>query len=350
MNARCHVAALKPLIRDTFRQAWSSGICGMMLAVTAVCAALCLSVDVSGDVSLRDADGPVLFLPPAPSRAVAPPGAASRQVRSNLEAGPDLARKEGIETVGGRVTLAFGAVSFPVSRERGDAVRLLELFLAGGIAGTGGLLLALVWTAGFIPTSLEPGTASVLLAKPITRRQLLVGKYVGVITFVAFQIPLFVLATWLALGVRTGVWDRTYWWCIPLPLLQFAAFYGSSVLLAVVVRSTVACVFGSLLFWTLAWGVNYGSVMARGVAEPGHVPSVALASAEVAYWVFPKPIDAGLILFRALDAHQHFEKPATFRLLESWPSFSPRLSMLSSFAIAVGLLALSAHEFDGRDY
>src|SRR5262249_15782481 len=239
-----------------FRQAWASGICWMMLAVTATCVALCLSVDVSGDVSLHDKDEPVLFLPPAPTHAVAPPGAASRKVWSTLKAGPDLARKEGIETIGGRVTLAFGAVSFPVSREGGAAVHLLELLLAGGIAGTLGLLLALVWTAGFIPTFLEPGAASVLLAKPIARWQLLVGKYLGVMTFVAFQVALFVLSAWLALGVRTRVWDMAYWWCIPLLLLQFAVFYGFSVFLAVVARSTVACVFGSLLFWMLAWGIN----------------------------------------------------------------------------------------------
>jgi ABC-type transport system involved in multi-copper enzyme maturation permease subunit len=350
VNAGFHVAALEHLIRDTFRQAWASGICWMMLAVTAVCAALCLSVDISGDVSLHDTAEPVLFLPPAPTQTVVPPAAASQKVWSTLKAGPDLARKEGIETIGGRVSLAFGAVSFPVSRERGDVVHLLELLLAGGIAGTLGLLLALVWTAGFIPTFLEPGAASVLLAKPVARWQLLVGKYLGVMAFVAFQIALFVLSTWLALGVRTRVWDMTYWWCVPLLLLQFAVFYGFSVFLAVVARSTVACVFGSLLFWMLAWGINYGSAMTRSIAEPRYLPAFTLASADVAYWIFPKPIDAGLILFQALDAHQHFEKPAAFRLVESWSSFSPRLSILSSFAIAGALLALSAYEFNERDY
>ena len=73
---------------------------------------------------------------------------------------------------------------FPVSRERSDAVHFLELLLAGGIAGTLGLLLALVWTAGFVPTFLEPSAASVLLAKPVARWQLLLGKYLGVLTFV----------------------------------------------------------------------------------------------------------------------------------------------------------------------
>ncbi len=80
---------------------------------------------------------------------------------------PTWLESEGIETIRGRMTLAFGAISFPVSRERGDAVAFLELLLAGGFAGTLGLLLALVWTAGFVPTFLEPSAASVLLAKPV---------------------------------------------------------------------------------------------------------------------------------------------------------------------------------------
>ena len=180
-----------------------------------------------------------------------------------FETDPALARREGVETISGRMTLAFGAVSIPVSRERSDAVHFLALILAGGIAGTFGLLLTLVWTAGFVPTFLDPSAASVLLAKPIPRWQLLLGKYFGVLAFVGFQVVLFVALTWLALGVRTNVWDMAYWWCIPLLLLQFAIFYSFSVLLAVVTRSTVACVFGSILFWLLAWGINYGSVMAR---------------------------------------------------------------------------------------
>ena len=248
------------------------------------------------------------------------------------------------------MTLAFGAVSFPVPRERGDSVRFLELILSGGVAGSFGLLLALVWTAGFLPTFLEASAASVLLAKPVGRWQLLVGKYLGVLTFVGFQVVLFVVLTWFALGLRTSVWDMTYWWCIPLLLLQFAVLYSFSVLLAVTTRSTVACVFGSLLFWLLAWGINYGSVMAHSMAESQHLSSFTLVLSKAAYWISPKPIDAGLILFNALDAHQHFEKPMVFQLLESGHTFSPQLSLLSSLAIAVVLLALSTYEFNAKDY
>jgi ABC-type transport system involved in multi-copper enzyme maturation permease subunit len=275
--------------------------------------------------------------------------AASHGVWFSLPNNPELARREGIETLSGRMSLAFGAISFPVPRERGDAVHFLELLLSAGIAGSFGLLLALVWTAGFLPTFLEANTASVLLTKPAGRWQLLIGKDVGVLTFVAYQVLLFVLMTWLALGLRTNVWDTTYWWCIPLLLLQFAALYSFSVLLAVTTRSTVACVFGSLLFWLLAWGINYGSVMAQGMLSE-QLPSFTVTLAQAAYWISPKPLDAGLILFNVLDAQQHFDKPAIFKLLESGNTFSPALSLASSFAIAAVLLALAGYELNGQDY
>jgi ABC-type transport system involved in multi-copper enzyme maturation permease subunit len=350
MTPRSNLVTLVQLIRDTFRQANASGICWMMLAVTAICVGLCLSVGVSGDVALYSDDEPALFLPPPGPDAPFGKTAASQKGVTSLETDPDRAGRDGIKTIGGRVTLAFGAVAFPVTRDRAEAVQFLELLLGGGFAGTFGLLLALVWTAGFVPAFLEPSAASVLLAKPLTRWQLLLGKYVGVLTFVGFQVVLFVVLTWLALGVRTQVWNMTYWWCIPLLLLQFAIFYSFSVLLAVMTRSTVACVFGSVLIWLLAWGINHGCVMARGVLGPQYLPAGTRTLAEVAYWVFPKPIDAGLILFNALHAENHFEKPVIFKLLESGQGFSPHLSILSSLALTVVLLALATFEFNAKDY
>ena len=350
MDPRFNLVTFTQLMRDTFRQANASGIGWMMMAVTAICVALCLSVDVSGDVALHSEDGPALFLPPPLPDTALKRAAAGPIGGTSFETDPVLARGDGIPTVSGRITLAFGAVSFPVSRERAEAVQFLELLLGGGFAGTLGLLLALVWTAGFVPTFLEPGAVSVLLAKPVARWQLLLGKYFGVLTFVGFQVALFVVLTWLALGVRTHVWNTTYWWCIPLLLLQFAILYSFSVLLAVVTRSTVACVFGSLLFWLLAWGINHSGVMARGVLDPRYLPAGTRTLAEAAYWIFPKPIDAGLILFNALNAENHFEKPVVFTLIESGQRFSPQLSIVSSLALTIVLLGLSIHEFNAKDY
>jgi len=67
-----------------------------------------------------------------------------------------------------------------------------------------------------------------------------------------------VVGTWLALGIATGVFDARYLFAIPVLLLHFAAFYSFSAMLAVWTRSTVVCVFGTLLFWVMCWAMNYG--------------------------------------------------------------------------------------------
>lgn len=354
------------LVRDTFRQAWASGIFAILLSATAIATALCLSVRVTGDASLQAKDEPGYFLPAAQPRMVVPSvvavlasrtpldvaalsHASARQVWYSHQANPAVASSEGVETVRGQVTLAFGAIAVPLGRERGDAIRFVQLVFAAGVAGTLGLLLALIWTAGFMPTFLDPAMASVLLAKPVPRWQLLLGKYLGVLTFVGFQIGLFVGLTWLALGVRTGIWDTAYWWCVPLLLLEFAVFYSFSVLLAVLTRNTVACVLGTLLFWAFAWGINYGHVMALALPE-GQLPSATMALADVAYWIAPKPIDFSWILFRALQADPHFAKPDVVQILDSAKGMSPFLSVFTSFITAGLFLGLSVYELNETDY
>ena len=167
MAAQSGFAILRYLIKDTFQQARTSGVSWMMLAITALCTALCLSVTVSGDISLRNQDEPVLFLPHARTLQIPSSPAEGKPIASAIMTDAETSAREGIETVKGRVTLAFGAVSFPIVRERDDAVFFLELLFAGGIAGTCGLLMLLVWTAGFVPSFLEPSAATVLLAKPV---------------------------------------------------------------------------------------------------------------------------------------------------------------------------------------
>src|SRR5262249_36531025 len=156
------------------------------------------------------------------------------------------------------------------------------------VADTLGLLLTLIWTAGFLPGFLEGRSVTVLLAKPASRWVLLFGKYLGVMTFVLFHAVLFVGCTWFALGVKTGIWERAYLWCIPLLLLHFAIFFSFSILLATCTRSTVLCVFGSILFWAICWGMNFGrhAVLAETYQDPnGPFTPRAVTLVEAGYWI-----------------------------------------------------------------
>ena len=168
------------------------------------------------------------------------------------------------------------------------------------------------------------------------------------LTFVGFQVVLFVALTWLALGVRTGCGTRPTGGAFRCCCSSSRFFTASRCCSPCISRSTVACVFGSVLFWLLAWGINYGYVMARGVLETQYLPAGTLALAKVGYWIFPKPIDAGLILFNALGALGDFDKPAMFTLLESGQRiFAVHVDLL--FTVADGGAAGCLHLRVQRD-
>ena len=276
MNLPAVVFVTRWRARDTMRQACASGIFWLLLGITLVCTLLCLTLGIRGDrpmAPLRPWEDPAYFL-----------------CAELAKHRPD--ELTGIDVPSGELTLLFGAFRVPLSRTRVEAVRSIEFLLAGGLADTAGVLLALIWTAGFLPSLLDPSTASLLLAKPAPRWLVLAGKFLGVLAFVALQATAFVALTWLALGIRTGVWDLRYFLGVPWLLVHFAIFYCVSALLAVLTRSTVAAVLGTLAFWFACWGVNY----LRLDAVAGGSVSPAL---DFAYWVLPKPVDLGLLLMDA---------------------------------------------------
>src|SRR5262245_41942987 len=289
---------IRCLVWDTFRQGFASRIFWVILFVSALAIAFCLSANTT-DLPTKPTNEPAERIPLS---------AAKDGDKAHAES-------HGVDVIDGRMTFLFGAVSVPWSTYRDDGVRWLQLVLAGGVADTIGLLLALIWTAAFLPTFLEPGSVTVLLAKPIPRWSLLAGKYLGVLVFVALQATVFVGGTWLALAVRTGTWAPHYLLCIPLLVIHFAVFFSFSAFLAVWTRSTIACVVGSLLFWLLCWGTNYGRHAAL-VVEAERATASAAQEAELAtgytraleagYWVLPKPSDLGYLLAKSLEADQYF--------------------------------------------
>jgi ABC-type transport system involved in multi-copper enzyme maturation permease subunit len=328
MNLPVALFAIRCMVRDTFRQSLASSVFWVMLVVTGLCVLLCLSVGIEGGQPLRDPGGRELY-------------------------GADGQPYTGVNPSQGQLTLAFGAVRLGLFRDGEAQVRFLQAVLANWVAGAVGTLLALVWTAGFIPEFLQPGAASVLLAKPVPRWSILVGKYLGVLAFVAFQATVFVVGTWAALGLKTGYWLPGYLLAIPLLLLNFAFIYSFATVIAVWTRSTAASVFGGVLFWVLCCGMNYARHAA--IAQPALAPESApypagfRAVVEAGYWFLPKPADLAILLHRALQ-QGHLSLAKAFEVMLSQGAFYPELSLLTSAAFAVLMLAVAARQLATTDY
>ena len=315
------------LVRDTFRQSAASGLCWLLLGLSTICILVCCSASVSGRRSM--------ILPGEHNGNFLP--------RFDREA-HDAAKlkRSGTIVPDGTLSLAFGAIRVPLARDAREAVHFVQLVLSAGVADTLGLLLTLVWTAGFLPGFLDRRAIAVLLAKPAPRGALLMGKYLGVLAFVLAQAGYFVVATWLALALRTGIWDATYLLSVPLLLLHFAIFFSVSLLLAVCTRSTVVSVFGSIGFWGICWAINYGRhcVMAAAAVAPEGSFSPGLSwAANIGYWLFPKPVDLGRFVFDTLGAESGFHP-----LFQHLPSVSMGMSIFTSLLFTLYVLfAASRH-------
>jgi hypothetical protein len=324
------------LVRDTFRQSIAQGIFAILLAISLISIAVCLSLGVDGPATLAHGDENPDFL-------------SRRDVDANDSA---KLKMSGVEVLNGELTLAFGAVRGPLARDTQGAVHFVELVLAGGVADTLGLLLTLIWTAGFLPGFLEGRSVCILLAKPSPRWVLLLGKYFGVLSFVLFQALIFVGGTWTAIGMRTGIWDPTYLLFVPLLLLHFSIFFGVSVLLAVCTQNAVVCVFGSIAFWCIAWSMNFGRhlfYISRDLAAESLGSSYLSQLIDFGYWILPKPADLGFLLFNALDAKGHFGQTLDFDALSA-QGFSMGLSVLTSLTFAACVLLMSVRKFEATDY
>jgi hypothetical protein len=297
------MTAFAAVVRDVFRQARAGGLAATLLVISAVAAAVCLTVEFGG-----------------------PP-----------------------EQTGGSLTILFGSVHVIDNVCRDVAVRYLQFILAAVVADTLGVLLALVWTAGFLPTFVDVATSSVLIAKPPARATLFLARFTGVVLFVGVQALIFVAATAVAIGIRTGVWGGAYWLAVPVLLVHFATFYTFSAVLAVTMRSTAGCLVGAILFWLVCWAMNYGRHALAGL-DISQATEGLIRAANLIYWFLPKPADYGLILYDALDADRFVTPWVEFRRVQERGLFHSTWSVVSSLAFAAVLLAVAVYEFANDDY
>jgi hypothetical protein len=136
---------------------------------------------------------------------------------------------------------------------------------------------------------------------------------------------------------------------IPVLLLHFTVFYSFSAMLAVWTRSTVVCVFGTLLFWVLCWGMNFGrhAVVAHDPAGMSEGSRVAL---EMGYWSLPKPGDLNLIFDDALETQAFAGGVPEFAAAQRKDKLNLPLSTLASLLFAAAMFGIAAWEFRNAEY
>jgi ABC-type transport system involved in multi-copper enzyme maturation permease subunit len=197
----------------------------------------------------------------------------------------------------GRIDILFGTWSIATDKFT-LAGKIRPDFLAGiatewimdNILGWLAIILAVIATAGFLPSLMERGVIEVVLSKPLPRWKVFLSKYIGSLLFFAFHAVIFVALTFFIVGFRWGAWVPGYLLGIPLTVLLFSFLYCVSALVAVTTRSSTAAILITLGAW-----VGFAGIQSLGDAfemYPKWKDSrMVYQTATAMRWVVPKTQD-----------------------------------------------------------
>jgi ABC-type transport system involved in multi-copper enzyme maturation permease subunit len=140
--------------------------------------------------------------------------------------------------------------------------RAVEFFLMSIVSGVFSLsmVLFLAACAGYYPAMLEAGAIDIVLAKPIDRLRVFLGKYVGGLALYAAAIAITYALIFMGVGLRTGVWHLGIFLVMPMQVFAAAVLYAVLAALGVVSRSSTLCLVVGLFFYVVVDGIVAGLV------------------------------------------------------------------------------------------
>lgn len=192
-----------------------------------------------------------------------------------------------------------------------------------------GMALSVFASAGLVSAVFEPGRIELLLSKPVTRRHLLLGRYLGNVLVVAANIAWLVGGSWIIFGVKTGVWG----WGFPLSALFtvfiFAVLLSVLVLCGVLWDSAAVGIMAAFAMMVITPILAQKSTLERLLDSEWSRDVV-----RVLYYVLPKTSDISLII-------RHLILGQT---IESW------MPLWSTALFGAAVLGVGVWRFERRSF
>jgi ABC-2 type transport system permease protein len=191
--------------------------------------------------------------------------------------------------------------------------------------------LLIVLSSSFIPSMLEKGSVDVLLSKPISRVNIIIGKYISVVLFAFLIIAFLISLIWLMISIKSGIWHFSYLQSIIWFTLIFAVLYSLVLLTGVLTQSTVLSIIINLL---LLFPVT-GLLAVRESLMLGFLSSdIAKGVINFFYYIFPKPWDLREMCVILISGGT----------IESWQP------LITSVLFMLAMLSISIYYFSKKDY
>lgn len=165
-----------------------------------------------------------------------------------------------------------------------EVIAALELMVVSPLSSLA-LLLAIFTSSSFVPVMLEKGNIDLLLSKPVSRVQMLTGKYFGGILVVFLNIAFLVLGVWLIISLKFSYWEFSFLWLIATITFTFAVLYAIIVLLGVISKSSIPGMMTAyFIFLIVSPLLSLAKDQLRVIFESNFLKSVI----DILYYIIPK--------------------------------------------------------------
>lgn len=192
-----------------------------------------------------------------------------------------------------------------------------------------GMLLAVLASAGLIPTIFEPGRIELLLSKPVTRVHILMGRYLGNVLVIAANIFYPVIAVWLIFGVKTGVWTPGFLYSSLLTVFMFAVYLSVILIVGVQWESAVVATMVTFAIVVISVILFFRSGIERLLSSEWSRDIV-----RGLYYVLPKVVDIGKMMTNVIKGEP----------VESW------MPLWSTAIFGVVCLGAGLYIFEKKNY
>ena len=192
-----------------------------------------------------------------------------------------------------------------------------------------GMALSVFASAGLVAAVFEPGRIELLLSKPVSRTQLLFGRYLGNVLVVAANIVYLTVGSWIIFGVKTGMWGAGYLFSSVFTIFIFAVLLAVIVLIGVLWESAAVAIMATFGIMIVTPILAQRAAIERLLSAEWSRDVV-----RILYYVLPKTSDISVIV-----RHLILNEP-----VESWmPVWSTAL--FGAVVLAAGVLHFRRRSF-----
>lgn len=168
-----------------------------------------------------------------------------------------------------------------------ELVKGLKFLIINPLYG-GGLFLAIFSASGFIPSMLQRGNVEMILSKPVSRGQLLIGRFTGVTFMVLVNLIYAIGSFYLLFGFKFGEWDAGFLITILTITLAFIVLYSLMILIGVLTKSSLTAMMLSYIIFFVFSPILYGRGMMNSMTD-----SFWKVLGDILYYIIPRTAGIG---------------------------------------------------------